>query len=261
MEQSNTYKTTRLNKGNLPIEEIRILLNYWKPDERITDYANRLRHDGIIDKKTATWTFGLVRMFKGWFESPDDLAARRLQVLVKNGINNQNLSELVFLYKSRTEMILKDFAVEKFWPAVHNGDIYLPGQTVYEFIHAKQESGKLNKELTESTVIHLARAITGSLKNAGFLEERRGMHELIPYRLCDLSMTYLAYDLHLNGLSDNALVECSDWLTFGMNRSQVVERLSDLGKQSGMVVQHAGSVVRITWLYSTMEEVLDACTR
>ena len=213
----SSYKTTRLNKGNLPLEEVRILLLNWREGERIVDYSRRLREQGVLDKKTATWTFGLVRMFKGWFESPDDRAARRLQRLAQKDISSQILSELVFLYKARTELIIRDFTVEKFWPAVKNGDLYLAGDAVYDFIHEKQNAGLLNKDLTDSTIIHLARAIIGTLSNVGFLaEEHRKMRELVTYRVSEFSIAYLAYDLHFADMTDNAVIDHPDWGIFGL---------------------------------------------
>ncbi|MDR3577958.1 MAG: DUF1819 family protein [Anaerolineaceae bacterium] len=261
MDTSSTYKTTRLMIGNFPAEEIRILLLNWQPGERNVDFTNRLLYQGILDKKTSSAIVGKVRMFKGWFETPDDRAARRLQMLVKIGIDSQILQELVFLYKARTEPILRDFAVDCFWPAVFKGELYISKQIVNEYIQQKQKIGQLNKDLSESVVIHLQRAITGTLVNADFLEDHNGLWELVTYRPTDLLISYLAYDLHLDNQTDNAIVDHPDWSLFGMTRTMVVDQLADLGKQSGMIVQHAGSVVRITWLYSSMEEVLNACAR
>ncbi len=261
MDDPATYKTTRLMIGNFPLEEIRILLSNWLPGERNVDFTNRLISSGILDKKTASAVVGKVRMFKGWFEYPDDRAAQRLQKLVKKGGDSQILRELVFLYKARTEPILRDFLIDVYWPAVERGEIYLSSQTVYEFIHQKQRSGQLNSDLTKSVVIHLQRAITGSLVNAGLLEQRKSLWEYLTYRASDFLVTYLAFDLHFDGQSDNLLVDHPDWNIFGFERSHLVERLAQLEKESGMIVQHAGSLVRITWLYPSMDEVLDAYSR
>lgn len=261
MGEITNYKTTRLMIGNFPLEEIRILLQNWLPGERNADFTKRLIDYGILDKKTASAVVGKVRMFKGWFEYPDDRAARRLQNLVVRGIDSQILRELVFLYKTRTERVLRDFTVDVYWPAVQRGEIYLSSQTVYEFIHQKQSSGHLNSALTKSVVIHLQRAITGSLVNAGLLEQRKNVWELLTYRFSDNLVAYLAYDLHFDDQSDNSLVDNADWMLFGMDREHIIDRLSQLDKRYGLVIQHAGSLVRITWLYSSMDEVLDAYTR
>lgn len=261
MSDSSTYKTTRLMIGNFPAEEIRILLLNWQPDERNVDFTNRLLQQGILDKKTSSAIVGKVRMFKGWFETPDDRAARRLQLCVKKGINSQFFRELVFLYKARTEPILRDFTVDCFWPAVQRGELYLSKQSVFDYIQRKQVLGLLNKDLSKSVVIHLQRAITGTLVNVGFLEERKSIWELVTYRPTNLLISYIAHDLHFDAQTDTMLVEHPDWSLFGLSRNYVLDRLSELEKNYGMVVQYAGSVVRITWLYSSMEEVIDAYPR
>lgn len=261
MDKKPDYKTTRLMIGNFPLEEIRILLQNWLPKERNSDFTKRLIALGVMDKKTASAVVGKVRMFKGWFEHPDDRAAQRLQTLTARGVDTQILRELVFMYKTRVEGVLRDFLVEVYWPAVQRGEIYLSSQTVYEFIHQKQKSGYLSSDLTKSVIVHLQRAITGTLVNAGLLEQHKNLWELIPYRFSDFLVAYLAYDLHFDALSDNWLVENTDWMFLGMERAVVVDRLSQLDRHYGLVIQHAGSIVRITWLYTSMEEVLDAYTR
>ena len=93
----------------------------------------------------------------------------------------------------------------------------------------------------------------------GFLrQEKRYQYDYIFYRPGDFTIAYLAYDLHLSGMTDNALVEHSDWGLFGFSRSQVLERLAQIDKKAGMILQQAGSVVRITWLCNDMEGLIRA---
>jgi hypothetical protein len=41
----------------------------------------------------------------------------------------------------------------------------------------------------------------------------------------------------------------------------VLERLDALGAEAGLLVQRAGSVVRISWSHPSMEALIDATTR
>lgn len=261
IQTKNIFRVSGLTQGSPSPEEIRTLLLHWQLGENTSQYARRVREEGILVKKTATRTAGVVELFKAWFETPDHRAARWLQFLAQKNLESRVLNEMIFLYKSRRETILAAFTLEKFWPVVRQGELYLQNQAVMEFIREAQENGKTSQDLTESTVIHLARGIVASLLSVGFLrEEKRNLRELIPYRVSDLTIAYLAHDYHFADLSDLAVVEHPEWGIFGLNRAEVLERLSELDKKFGMVVQHAGAVVRITWMYSTMEEMLDAST-
>ena len=80
----------------------------------------------------------------------------------------------------------------------------------------------------------------------------------IASRIQDLPTS--AHDLHLGAFPDGALVEHPDWCLFGLDRSHLLDRLDALPPTCGLLVQRAGSVVRITWKYSSMEEFIDAIT-
>ena len=72
--------------------------------------------------------------------------------------------------------------------------------------------------------------------------------------MSDECAAYLAYELHEAGLTDSAMCEAADWGVFGLDRGRVLVRLDNLGESKGMLVQRAGSVVRITWKYQSVEE-------
>ena len=106
--------------------------------------------------------------------------------------------------------------------------------------------------------VKIARGVLSMLRDVGFLrEERRGHRELLSYHVSDECAAYLAYELHETGLSDAAMCEDPDWRVFGLDRGSVLGRLDHLGENTGMLVQRAGSVVRITWKYQSVEDLID----
>jgi hypothetical protein len=66
---------------------------------------------------------------------------------------------------------------------------------------------------------------------------------------------YLAYDLHLAGMGDNALMNHQDWQLFGLSCDEVREEFKRLSLKGYFIVQSAGDVTRISWKYTTMEEL------
>jgi hypothetical protein len=69
---------------------------------------------------------------------------------------------------------------------------------------------------------------------------------------------YLVHDLHASGLTDAALLDHTDWELYGIRPSHRFEALDRLGGDRWWIAQGAGSVVRITWKYDTLEEAVDA---
>ncbi|MDY7076878.1 MAG: BrxA family protein [Chloroflexota bacterium] len=261
--EKRPYTVTGLTKGTPSLDEIQTLLLHWRPSESPNDFADRVQQEGILTKQTARRVRDLVlALFRPWFLKPDDRAARRLKAFVEAGGDRRVLNELVFLYKARSEAVLYDFTLERFWPACYDGALYLRTPDIEDFLQEAQEVGRTTKRLSPQTQAVLARGISRSLTTVGFLSaERRYAREYVIYRPTDSTIAYLAYDLHLAGLTDSTLVEHPDWGLFGLTREHTLDRLDALDERAGMIVQRAGSVVSITWLHATMDEVIDAYTR
>lgn len=236
------------------------MLQYWQPEEPILDFARRVQTQGIITKATATRLQDLILIvFKSWFLKPNKRPAEQLRQLIQVTNDRQILNELVFLYKARGEPALRDFILEQFWPAYEEGALYLRSQEVKDFLDHAQESGRTSKPWSKETIERTAQGITGALLATGLLvEEKRYLYAFTRFRPTDFSLAYLAYDLHIDEVSDAALVDHPDFRLFGLNRAKTLDRLSALPEKYGLIVQQAGSVVRITWLYRTMEEVIHA---
>ena len=261
--EKRPYTVTGLTKGTPSLDEIQTLLLHWRPSELPNDFADRVQQEGILTKQTARRVRDLVlALFRPWFLKPDDHAARWLKAFVEADGDRRALNELVFLYKARSEAVLHDFTLEHFWSACHDGELYLRTTDIEDFLQEAQEAGRTTKRLSSQTQARLAQGISGALTDVGFLvEKRRYTREYVLYRPTDFTIAYLAYDLHLAGLTNGALVEHPDWGLFGLTREHTLDRLDALDDRAGMIVQRAGSVVSITWLHATMDEVIDAYTR
>lgn len=259
-EKNSKYTVTGLIKGTATLDELRTLLLNWRPGEEPKNYAKRVQQEGILTKKTAARANDLVLVvFRPWFLVPDERAATRLKALVEADIDRRTLNELVFLYKARSETVLYDFVSHRFWPACLDGALYLKTQEIEDFLSEVQEEGRVDGSWSPKTQERLAHGVLGALSSVGFLqEEKRYVYEYVFYQVQDFVLAYLAYDLHLADLSDNAIFHHPDWMVFGLSRSQALDRLSMLDERAGMIVQQAGSVVQITWLYKTMDEVINA---
>lgn len=257
---SRIYKTSTLTKGAPSFEELRTLFLNWNRDEQPLDFAKRLREDGILVKRTAQRADDLVlSIFRPWFLSPDKKAAERIQKILGKNVDWQNLNELFLLYKSRAEAVLYDFLILKFWMQFQDGALYLRKSDVDDFLHDAVQKNMIEKQWSENTKTRLIQGMFVALKDAGFLkEEKQNLYAFVNYRVSSFMFAYLAYDLHFTGLTDLAVIDHPDWQLFGLKRPQILQVLSDIGSKCGLLVQQAGSVVRITWNYASMDEVIDA---
>jgi hypothetical protein len=255
-----SYSITGLIKGTASLDELVTLFLHWDEKEPPTLYAKRVQAEGILTKATSKRSEDLVlRVFVPWFLQPNVNGAKILRALAPVTAERQVLQELIFLFKARAEQVLYDYILERFWPAYNDGALYLQPSEIEEFLQFSQESGRVEKSWAKYTQYRLAMGILGALKEVGFIrEEKYRLYAYNPIEINPFTVAFLAYELHFASQTDAALVEHPDWRLFGLERARVVERLSELGEQGGLIVQQAGSIVRLTWLYASMDEVIHA---
>ena len=257
--QTDRRYTIALCKGAALVDETRTLVRHWTPGEEIGHFVDRVLHDNVLARTTAYRTRDIVRrVFARRFLVPTDEPARRLKKLMDNGLSRKLFVEVLFLYAARADHLLYDFTTEAFWPACRRGRSISTRDDVLSFVAEAIDRGRIQKAWSAQVQVKIARGVLSTLRDVGFLrEERRGHREIVPYYLSDDCAAYLAYELHETGLSDSAICDHLDWRLFGLDRGRVLGRLDNLGEDKGMLVQRAGSVVRITWKYESVKELID----
>ena len=85
----------------------------------------------------------------------------------------------------------------------------------------------------------------------------RTSRQITPLHIDTYTTIIIAYDLHLQGMADNNLINHADWLLFGLQADDVRNELKRLSVHKFWIIQTAADVVSISWTYKTMEEVVD----
>lgn len=255
--------STAISKGAGMIEETRRLLEYWRPGEPLDDFTRRVQEDGLLGNSTAYRTRDVVRrVFAPRFLRPTDKPARILKHVLSSGMAGRVFTELLFIFTARRDPLVYDFTVREYWPAVRRGRSVLDTDSMLSFLSEAHYDGRLENQWSEKVSVRIARCVIGLLRDIGFLREvARGRREIVNYRMSDEGAALLARDLHESGVTDSSLCDHPDWGLFGMNASEVVERLDGLGEHRGLIVQRAGSVVHFTWTVKSIEELIDVLAR
>ena len=255
--------TVRIAKGAAAINELRTLLQCWNPGEDYSAFMRRVQRIDVLSKQTDRRARDMVQeVFRPRLLMPDDRAARALKQFLAAGGNSQTFKEALFLYEARAEALLYDFTILRFWPACRSGALLMTLDDVLTFFDEAVQTGRLSSPWSKQVQIKVARGVLGALRDFGFLrEEKQGRREIVLYRMTDAGVAYLAHELHFRGLPDATVVEHPDWALFGLDRTNALQRLDALGPQAGLLVQRAGSVVRITWSHPSMEALVHALTR
>ncbi len=262
MSEARQYTNT-ISKGSALLEETRTLLRAWKAGESRNEFCERVLREDLLGRMTAYRARDIVRrVFARRYLRPDDKPARLLKTLLEGRQSGQLFSDLCFLYTSRNDDLIRDTVTHLYWPALSEGRLSLSPSHVVEFLRQAERGGLIPQAWSEQVKVKAARGLLKALADFGLLVEvSRGRRELVHFRPTDRTIVFLAYDLHFGGSTDAGVVDHEDWSLFGLNHRHVAAALDRLSGEGWWLAQIAGSVVRITWKYASMEDVADALAR
>ncbi len=257
--QNTRIYTTAISKGAAMLDETRRLLSHWQPEEPLEQFAKRVQEEGLLGNATAYRTRDVVkRVFAQRFLKPTDKPARVLKAVMESGLSVRTFNEMLFLFSARQDPLIYDYTIDGYWTTARRGRAALDPSMVVTFLSEAELDGRLENKWSDNVSIRIGRCVVGMLRDVGFLRERaRGKREIVEYRMSDEGAALLARVLHEEGVTDSALSEHPDWALFGMKPGDVLARLDSLGEYRGLIVQHAGSVVRLTWYINSMEELIN----
>jgi len=252
--------TIAICKGSALLPETRALLRAWRPGENLYTFTARVQRDDILGKTTAYRARDIVRrVFARRYLRPDDRPARHLKRLLASLGPGPWFSDLCLLYAARADRLVGAITTEFYWPAMEEGRLTILPPAVVAFLREAQRQGRMQKPWSAAVRLKVARGLLKALTDFGLLRQvARGRRETLIYHASDTALVYLIHELHAAGLTDAAVMDHADWHLYGIPRSHRLEVLSRLAGHGWWMAQGAGSVVRITWKYATLEEAVDA---
>lgn len=250
-------------KGAALLDETRTLLEYWRPDESIDEFAKQVQQNGILGNATAYRTRDIVRrVFVPRYLRPNDQAAQILKAVITSKLPHTVFRELVLFFSARNDRMLYDLVMREYWPALHRGRLSINVDSVLSFFSEAAVDGRIEKPWSEQVSKKVARGLLGFLRDVGFLWEiSRGRMELRDYRISDEGLVIIARLLHDSGLHNASICRHPDWQLFDLNDSAVLGRIHLLGEDFGLLLQHAGSVVSIHWKEMSITELIALLAR
>lgn len=254
----DTPYTTQLGAGLGLIEETEALIELWQPGMNASELNNAGLESGRFPNVTARRLRNIiVECFAPRYLVNDGAPARHLKLL-GNRITASDRQQLFLLFTCRANPILADFIRKIYWERYAGGYSFVSNEHARAFIERAIDDGRMRKRWSESMVTRVSGYLTGCCADYGLLEQgRKTSRRILPLRIAPVTAAYLAYELHLKGLGDNALLAHDDWGIYGLSRDEVLAEIKKLALKGLLIVQAAGEVVKISWRYSSMEELFN----
>jgi hypothetical protein len=254
---SQSFYTAKLQSGLGLVAETKLLLHLWEQGMSATTLYKVALESGQFPGITARRLRNIVmECFAPRYLSNGAAPATALKVLLST-LSSDELLQFLLLFTCRSTPVLADFIQQVYWPRYAMGDRELPNEVAREFLERAIDDGKTIKRWSPHTVKRIAGNLTGCCADYGLLEDGvRRKRRFLSVNLADRVAVYLAYNLHWQGLSDAAILRHPDWTLFGLNDQNVLAEIKKLALDGWFLVQSGGEVVRISWKYSDMKELV-----
>ena len=256
--KNNKLYTTQLQAGLGVIDETRILLDLWQPGMKSPELFQNALDSGHFPNISARRLRNIVaECFAPRYLVVKDYPAILLKGLIKN-LSSTELSQIMFLFTARANVILADFIKNVYWIQYSSGQDTISNNDARDFVLKANQQGKTTRPWAESTIRRVSTYLTGCLANFGMLETgRKSVRKIISYRVEQKIIALLAYDLHFTGLGDNSVIAHPDWELFGLCREDLQDVIKRLSLKGFFIIQTAGDVIRIEWNYKNWEELIN----
>ena len=111
----------------------------------------------------------IVEGFRPRYLVDGDYPAKHLKKLMEC-LNTREFTQLLFLFTCRANLILADFVHAVYWNAYSAGKAEISNEDARDFVIRANERGRTTHPWSESTVLRVARYLTGSCADFGLLD-------------------------------------------------------------------------------------------
>ncbi|WP_415788737.1 BrxA family protein [Bordetella tumulicola] len=253
---------TNLAMGLGLTEETKALLHAWSPAMNATTLYHEVLESGLLSQISAYRLRNIVvRCFGNRYLVSGDEPARSLKRLASS-LTSAELNQLFFIHTCRANPILRDFVTDVYWPSYEAASTAVSKVRAEDFIRRAIDDQKTPSRWADGQIERMGRYLTGCCSDFGLLSRpSKGGRPILPFRVEQKVVVYLAYELHFSGVSDNALLIHEDWQLFGLTREDVLDEIKRLSLKGLLIVQAAGDVIRISWKQPDMEALCDVLTQ
>ena len=249
----------KLQNGRGLIDETRTLVELWYPGMSSVDLRRTALDSGRFANISARRLRNIVNdAFAPRYLTQAGRPAQYFKILITH-LTIQELTQFIFLYTCRANPILRDFIRDVYWDRYASGSPTVTTADAALFVRNLVSQKLTYTPWAESTITRAASDLIACCAEFGLLEKSgRSKKNIRTFHVSSKLVAFLAYDLHFSGSGDNAVVAHEDWKLLGLSEHDLVAELKKLSLMGFLIFQSAANFFRITWRFTTMEEVCDA---
>jgi len=258
MAKRGRQYNARLTKGGALIPEVRALLRSWQPTGNTDELVNRHIRANTLGKASRARVRDVVRrvFLPRYVEGNPPNAWRYLQPLERAGWPIENLRPLLYYHAARSDALLYDFVTQVVFDRWRLGALNITTRDALQFILEAEKLGRIDPPWSEAVVTRVGQGLLSALRDFGLLEGK-AVKRIAPPNLPIPSFVYIAFLIKQETPSGQRVLEHRDWRLFLLD-SISVEHLFIQAHQQEFLQYHAlGNMVRIDFVATDMQELVD----
>jgi hypothetical protein len=251
-QRSSALYSAKIIKAGALIGDTKTLLSHWDVNTSLDDNLLRIHRANFFGKASRSRVEDILAIFRQRYLSEKSVT-EALVTLALGKFPSASLERLLYFHCARADQLLHDVVTEVLVPMREKGVSDIGMQDFQRPLTERVEQGKTVSRWSEITIVRAAQELLATLRDFGVLEgaaKKRIVSIFLPIE----SFAYIVFYLKQRQPSGAKLIELPDWKLFFLTR-EGVERLLFEAHQRELLEYHvAGSVTRLTFPASTLEE-------
>lgn len=251
--------SSKIIKAGALLPDTKVLLSTWDPEQSVSENLQRVRRQNLLGKASRSRSEDILAIFRQRYLAEDTIA-RTLANMVRRQSNSNTLDRILYFHAVRADSLLHDTVVEFLVPHWSQGTMEVDIQDIEQVLRKWIAEGKTSGAWSDYTLRRVAQGLLSTLRDFGVLQGAANKR-IAPAYLSLQAFAYIAFFLKQHQPSGTKLLDLIDWKLFFIT-NEGVERFFLEAHQHGLLEYHiAGSITRLTFPATTLEEYANVLTQ
>ncbi len=256
---SSKVYTSKIIKAGALLADTKTMLAHWDENCSVSDNLSRFRRENIFGKASRSRIEDILAIFRQRYLTSEPVT-RSLINLVQGGFPAEGLDRILYFYTAQADTLVHDIVTEALSGFYTGGKTDVTVGDIQAVITRWVTEGKTAGSWSEYTVLRVARGLLSTLRDFGVLQGA-AHKRLAPIYLPLEAFAYLAFYLQQRQPSGERLLDDPEWQLFFLSRHAVERFFLEAHQQHLLEYHAAGSIIRITFPTTSIEEYGYALTQ
>jgi hypothetical protein len=256
---SQKVYTSRIIKAGALLTDTKTLLRQWNDTQSVPENLDRIRRANIFGKASRSRVEDILTIFRQRYLMSEEVT-RSLVILVRRNFPDESLKRALYFFAAQADTLLHDVVTELLPILRAQGKTDIHPMSIRAVLIEWMNEGRMTGRWSDTTLERTTRELLATLRDFGILQGG-AKKRLAPLYLPREAFAYIAFYLQQRQPSGERLLNDPEWQLFFLS-AQMVERCFLEAHQWHLLEYHAaGSIIRITFPATSLEEYAYALTQ